>query len=149
MDVALCCLSKGTTPSIQLCFLKWAFILYQGPVSIFRGALGEFFSCVDYIYFISKCQRSGCVDPSSPEISSAPEKVWKMLFDCFSIILTSLVWWEIIWPLNYSDLSRHPIFLSYRSVCSWMCTQYGLVILTFGWSFFNVCLLHQEHLTQD
>lgn len=49
MDVTICCLSRGTAPNVQLCLLKWAFILCWGPRSISRDVLGEFFSCVDYL----------------------------------------------------------------------------------------------------
>lgn len=123
MDVTICCLSRGTAPNVQLCLLKWAFILCWDPRSISRDVLGEFFSCVDYLSFVYKCQRSGCLDPSSPEIPSTPEESLETVLNLiiFSITLPIMVWWEVIQPLNYSDLSRHPVFLSYRSVCSWTC----------------------------
>ena len=58
----------------QLCLLKWAFILCWSPSSISRDVLGEFFPWVDDLSFVSKCQRSGWLDPSSPEILSTSEE---------------------------------------------------------------------------
>lgn len=52
------------------------------------------FPCVDYLSFVSKCQRSGCLDPSSPEIPSAPEESLENALDpigFFSITLPIMV----------------------------------------------------------
>lgn len=135
MDGTLCCRSRGTAPNVQLCLLKWAFILCWGPSSISRDVLSEFFSYVDSLSFVSKCQRSGCLDPSSPEVPSTPEESLENALNLivFSITLPILVWWEIVWPLNYTDLSRHPNSPCCRSVCSWMCPSSGVVLLTLGW----------------
>jgi len=92
MDVTLCYLSKGRTPKPTALSSQMSFILCQGPVSISRDVLGEF-SCADCIFFISKCQRSDCLNPRCPEMSSALEEGLEnaLNLDCFSIILAILV----------------------------------------------------------